>query len=229
MQVLPKRLEMIISMVPPSTAIADIGCDHAYTAISLVKRNIAESAIACDINAGPLRSAEKNIREEQLSSRIETRLGDGLSPVRAGEVDTIIISGMGGMLMQQILNGRLQDFRHFILSPQKDLPAFRHFLMTENACILNECMVEEDGKYYTVVHACPKYACTEEQLQKSLYLYKDELAFTYGGWNLVKKDPVLFSFLQKEKERYRNILRNTDAREIVNAYQLVESALEAYL
>lgn len=227
-QALPKRLETIISMVPPSSVIADIGCDHAYTSIALVARGIASSAIACDINEGPLQSAQKNIREEQLSQKIETRLGDGLTPVSAGEADTIIIAGMGGLLMQHILTGRLHDFRHFILSPQRDLPVFRRFLIENDCFIQDECMVEEDGKFYTVMHVCPANDNTDEQRKKADALYQSEAEFTYGGWNLFKKDAVLLQFLRKEQARYAAILRKTSSPDITHANKLVQIALEAY-
>ena len=227
-QALPKRLETIISMVPSSSVIADIGCDHAYISIALVARGIAASAIACDINEGPLRSAQKNIREEKLSQKIETRLGDGLTPVSADEADTVIIAGMGGLLMKQILTGRLHDFKHFILSPQRDLPAFRRFLFDNDCFIQDECMVEEDGKFYTVMHVCPAERHSAEQKAKADALYQSEVELIYGGWNLEKKCAVLQRFLQKEQTRYTAILRNTSAPDIVHANELIHIALEAY-
>ena len=99
---LPERLETIISMVPKCDTAADIGCDHAYVSIALVERGIAKRAIACDINAGPLKHAEENIRTAGVEEKIETRLCDGLSGVKAGEADTVIIAGMGDLRIFRI-------------------------------------------------------------------------------------------------------------------------------
>ena len=100
---LPKRLETIIERMPASGCIADIGCDHAYVAIEAVRRGKAARALACDVRKGPLQQAAEHILCAGLAGKIETRLSDGLEKVAPGEADCVIIAGMGGPLMERIL------------------------------------------------------------------------------------------------------------------------------
>ena len=128
---LPKRLETIIERMPDSGCLADIGCDHAYVAIEAVRRGRAARALACDVRKGPLQQAAEHILCAGLAGKIETRLSDGLEKVAPGEADTVVVAGMGGPLMERILQGRLGDFAHFVLSPQSEIPHFRRFLLAE--------------------------------------------------------------------------------------------------
>lgn len=245
---LPYRLKRIVDLVPPSDTVADIGCDHAYVSIELVKSGKAKKALACDINKGPLSSAEQNIKGEGLSRRIETRLSDGLKEVKPHEADTVVIAGMGGLLMERILTGRLQDFDRFVLSPQSDIEHFRHFLMDNGMSIIGEEMLMDEKKYYTIITAVPKKAakdspdpsafsqndfsskdgkCSFFSGDTSDY-YKNEEDFIYGGLLLRDKNETLLRFLQKEKLRYEGILEKTQHDEIKKAYELCLKALEAY-
>ena len=216
---LPYRLKRITELVPVSDTIADIGCDHAYVSIELVRSGKAKRALACDINKGPLQSAQQNIAGEGLSQKIETRLGDGLKEVKAHEADTVIIAGMGGLLMEKILTGRLHDFDRFVLSPQSDIEHFRHFLADNGMMILSEDMIIDEKKYYTIMTAVTGEAGIS---------YKNEEDFIYGGLLLKDKNEVLFSFLQKEKLRYESILEKTRNEALKKSYELCLKALEVY-
>ena len=100
---LSKRLTAVASLVTEGASVADIGTDHGYIPIYLVKQQIAEKAIALDINRGPLERARLHITGHGLKDRIETRLSDGLANVVPGEVDTMVAAGMGGALIIKIL------------------------------------------------------------------------------------------------------------------------------
>ena len=97
------RLKKIADLVPENACTADIGTDHAYIPIVLVQRGIAKKAIASDIKKGPLARAEANVRKNALESSIECRLGPGLQTLSAGDAEVIIIAGMGGILIADIL------------------------------------------------------------------------------------------------------------------------------
>ena len=138
-------------MVPENKCTADIGTDHGFVPVSLVREGIAERAIASDVGKGPLMRAETRIRRAGLSERIECRLGDGLSVLSPGETEVIVIAGMGGMLMVRILSDGLdvaKSARTLILSPHRDAYELRKFLMEQGFQITQETMVKEDGKYY---------------------------------------------------------------------------------
>lgn len=220
---LPKRLETIIERMPASGCLADIGCDHAYVAIEAVRRGRAARALACDVRKGPLQQAAEHILCAGLAGKIETRLSDGLEKVAPGEADTVVVAGMGGPLMERILQGRLGDFAHFVLSPQSEIPHFRRFLLTEGMQIDEETMLIDEGKYYVILNVSKRADATSSD---SMYVTEED--FLYGGRLLHRLDPVLKSFLEKEKTRYEGIFRQTDSLEIRTAYQHCMNALEAY-
>lgn len=225
---LPDRLKKIVELVPDSETVADIGCDHAYVSIELVLQGKAKRALACDINEGPLSSAKSNIINAGLADKIETRLSDGLKEVLPHEADTVVIAGMGGLLMEKILQDRLRDFDTFILSPQSDIEHFRHFLIDNRMIIKDETMLMEDGKYYTVMTVISPDSSKEEEPSAEDF-YKNEEDFIYGGILLQKKDETLHKFLLKEKKRYESILQKTQNESIKEAHKHCLKALEGYL
>ena len=220
---LPKRLETIIERMPTSGCLADVGCDHAYVAIEAVRRGRAARALACDVRKGPLQQAAEHILCAGLAGKIETRLSDGLEQVAPGEADTVVVAGMGGPLMERILQGRLGDFAHFVLSPQSEIPHFRRFLLAEGMQIDEETMLIDEGKYYVILNVSQR---ADAASSDSMYVTEED--FLYGGRLLRRLDPVLKSFLEKEKTRYEGILRQTDSLEVCTAYQHCMNALEAY-
>lgn len=219
---LPKRLETIIERMPDSGCLADIGCDHAYVAIEAVRRGRAARALACDVRKGPLQQAAEHILCAGLAGKIETRLSDGLEKVAPGEADTVVVAGMGGPLMERILQGRLEDFAYFVLSPQSEIPHFRRFLLAEGMQIDEETMLIDEGKYYVILNVSQR---ADAASSDSMYVTEED--FLYGGRLLRRLDPVLKSFLEKEKTRYEGILRQTDSLEVRTAYQHCINALEA--
>ena len=104
-----------------------------------------------DVNEGPLLRAKAHIREWGLENYIETRLSDGVQALKRGEVQSVVIAGMGGPLMEKILlEGRevLLEISELILQPQSEIAHFRKFLAQQGYRIVQEDMIEEEGKYY---------------------------------------------------------------------------------
>ena len=150
------RLATIASLVTPGSRLVDVGCDHGFLSIWLVQQGIVPSAIASDVRPGPLSRAVEHVREMGLESRIETRLSDGLKAIEPGEGDTLVIAGMGGPLMERLLSESKttrDSFKEFILQPQSDIPHFRRYLLDEGLTIIDERIVEEDGKFYPMMKA----------------------------------------------------------------------------
>jgi len=104
---LSKRLEQVASMVTKGNIIADIGTDHGYVPIYLVEKGICPKAYAMDINQGPIESAIKNIENYGLSEKIQAIKSNGLEKLEPEKADTIIIAGMGGELIVNILENGL--------------------------------------------------------------------------------------------------------------------------
>lgn len=223
---IPERLRAIAELAPVSGTAADIGCDHALTAIEMIRQGRAERVIACDVREEPLKRADKNIRAEGLSDRIELRLGDGLQPVSGGEADTVIISGMGGPLMERILTGRLKDFSCFVLSPQSELPHFRRFLIENGMKVIKEELVYEDKQFYRLFLAGhPGTGADENGTEKESYT---EVEYAYGWLPLARRDPLLLRFLRKEETRLSEILMHTSDSGISGQLMLVREAISRY-
>lgn len=155
---LSDRMRAVVGLVQPCKSIADIGCDHGYVAMELVRSNICRNVIAMDINKGPLDRAKYNITEYGMQDYIETRLSDGVQALSAGEAEGIICAGMGGKLVMSILEqGKelVRDMKQVILQPQSELDEVRSYLRENSFLIEQEDIVHEDGKYYPMMRALP--------------------------------------------------------------------------
>ena len=155
---LSDRMRAVVGLVEPCKSIADIGCDHGYVAMELVRSNICRHVIATDINKGPLERARHNIRDYDMQDYIETRLSDGTQALCAGEVEGIICAGMGGRLVISILEQDRElvgNLKQVILQPQSELDEVRSYLRENGFIIDKEDMVFEDGKYYPIMRALP--------------------------------------------------------------------------
>ena len=131
--------------------IADIGTDHALLPIYALRTGRASRAIATDIRKGPLVQARANAAG---LTNIEIRQGDGLSVLAAGEADTIVISGMGGRLVVEILKNSIDvvlEAKQLVLSPQSALPYVRRYAHSQGFYISDEEILEEDGVFYTIM------------------------------------------------------------------------------
>lgn len=147
------RLETIASLVPFGARVCDIGTDHGYLSIYLKSNNIAESVIATDLNEKPLLTARKNIELSGVSG-IDLRLGNGLSPVKKGDADTVIIAGMGGEVISGILsqcNWIKNEEITLILQPTTSADSLRRYLNENGFEIRSEKAVDENRKLYSVM------------------------------------------------------------------------------
>lgn len=200
---LSRRLSLIASMVDRTGVVADVGTDHGYIPIYLVGEGIAQTAIAMDINSGPLARAEINIKNNGLEDRISIRLSDGVKELKSGEADAIVVAGMGGQLIIKILEDGEEVFRNagqIILSPHSDIEMVRRYLCKMEYNICDESMVIDDNKYYNVIKIL-------NNNYKSCDYSRDE-DFVYGKRLLDKRDAVLKKFLYKEEITTNDILKN---------------------
>lgn len=193
---LSHRLNAIAACVPKNSRVIDVGTDHAYIPIYLIKNNIAAACIATDINKGPLEKAALNMKMHKVTS-IRLKLTNGLEGIEAHQADVIIIAGMGGCLIIDILKNNLnlvKDIQKLILQPQQDIPRVRKFLHTIGFKIEDEKMVEEEGKYYTVIVA----SLGNER-------YDKEYEYEYGKMLIDKKEDVFKEYILKKQEKLTEI------------------------
>lgn len=195
---LSKRMKLAADMITKGSMVADIGCDHGYVSIYLYKSGIAPVCIASDINRGPLEAARKNT-ELFDAKGVELRLSNGLEKYKSGEVQSILIMGMGGSLIARILKSQAEVARsalELVLEPQSEYESVREIISELGFSIVDEEMIAECGKYYPVIKAV---RCENvETMQKCELLY--------GPCLIKKKNPVLKEYLKREKKRLGDII-----------------------
>ena len=193
-----RRLQSVAAFVQEGKRLADVGCDHGYIPIYLLQKKKIEKAIAMDINQGPLMRAKEHIQEWGLENYIDTRLSDGVKALKPNEVQSIVIAGMGGPLMEKILtegNEVLQTVTELVLQPQSEIGHFRMFLIENGYEITHEEMILEDGKYYPIMRAV--HGKAKEQT---------EAEYLYGKKLLQNRNPVLKEFLDREQVKAEELL-----------------------
>ena len=149
-----KRLLCCASMVQPGSRVADIGTDHGYLGIYLLQSGAARHVIACDLRKDPLENARRNAKLFGVDGKMELRLSDGLEKILPDEVDTVVMAGMGGDLIQKILSQcpwRKREGLQFILQPQSAGNVLRRWLCEDGFEIQREEPVQDGHFLYTVM------------------------------------------------------------------------------
>ena len=149
-----KRLLCCASMVQPGSRVADIGTDHGYLGIYLLQSGAARHVIACDLRKDPLENARRNAKLFGVDGEMELRLSDGLEKILPDEVDTGVMAGMGGDLIQKILSQcpwRKREGLQFILQPQSAGNVLRRWLCEDGFEIQREEPVQDGHFLYTVM------------------------------------------------------------------------------
>ena len=208
-------------MVNKSNSVADIGTDHAYVPVYLILNNLASKAIAMDINKGPLNRADENIKKFNLGDKIKTRLSDGLKELKNGEADTVIIAGMGGILINNILENdkdRLSSVKNYILQPMTAVYETRKYLALNGFKITDERLAKEDEKIYTIISAT-----------RGKTNIKNEIDYHIGEKLIANKDENLPEFVEGkiyEYEKAIKSMKNTENTETKKKREYFEYLLE---
>ena len=167
--ILDSRLKAVADFVPINSRVADIGTDHGYLAIELINRGIASHVIASDKNSGPLEAAKNNIKAAELESKIDIRLSDGLKEINKDEVDVIVIAGMGGALICDILNDSpeiTEAVNKIILQPMNAVDKVREWAVANDWHIEDEDLAEVDDIIYEIF--CLSRACSASKTTKKI-------------------------------------------------------------
>ncbi|CAM2847339.1 class I SAM-dependent methyltransferase [Hathewaya histolytica] len=195
---LSKRLYAIASFIENVDSIVDIGTDHAYIPIYLIKNDICKFAIAGDINIGPIEKAVKNIKREALDGKIATRLGGGFKVISKGEVQCAIIAGMGGDLIKDIIQCDLEKFKsldYAVVQPVQNADVFRKYIYEKGFKIIDEQICYEEGKFYEVLKI--KYA--EDIIQV------DPIYYEVSKFLLDKRDNTVKEYVEYLIKKYEEI------------------------
>lgn len=192
------RLDTLVSMARFSHVLADIGCDHAYLPILLIRSGAAERVIASDVSDGPLAKAARNVARFGMEGQIELRKGDGLAPLQPGEADCIVIAGMGGNVIAGILKKGEQTARRadkLLLQPMSASDHLRQYLYENQYAIKRETIVREDRRFYTIL----------EVMNQETKSYRDFDCFFSPALFATPQNGLLGEYLKKRRREFAAI------------------------
>ncbi|MCL2300756.1 MAG: class I SAM-dependent methyltransferase [Firmicutes bacterium] len=150
------RLAMTADLVPPGVAVADIGSDHAYLPVHLVRAGICPRAIASDIGEGPLENARKSVQRAGLEHQIELRLSDGFRRFAAADASCWVLAGMGGTLMARLLEAApwlCAPGTVIVAQPMRRAEELRAWLVSHGFRIERESACRDAGRAYLALRA----------------------------------------------------------------------------
>ena len=215
---LSPRLEVIADCVAGAKLIADIGTDHGYLPVYLVENAMVSRVIASDTNWQPLKKAEKIINEQQLQKQIETRLGSGLSVLKPGEVDAVVMAGMGGLLIRDLLEAQpdvARQKKKLVLQPMNNQAVLRKYLAASGFRIIREELAREGDRVYEIIVAEP-----------GTMTFTNPLEYELGFEFYLHKHPLLIALIERKIFLEQQIVRSTRGKTtVVATKQFQESSL----
>ena len=213
---LSKRLECVSSLVDDNKSIIDIGCDHALLSIFIAINKNPKKVIASDNKSGPLVGAKENINKYKVNDKVKIKLGDGVDPIEE-DIDTIIISGMGGMNIVGILKYKTYLFTQvdtIILSPNTDSDFVRREICKLGFFIEEEKLVKDNKIIYPII----KFVRGKRHYKKIEYLL--------GPILIKRKEELFIEYLNKEKNTKSKILEILPKKYIFKRIELKKELKE---
>ncbi len=218
-----KRIDEIVKCIKYKT-VGDIATDHCFIGIKASEKEGVKKVIGCDINNEPLENGRRNIIKRGIKN-IELRIGDGIKPIEKGEIETVIIAGIGGSLMIKILEesvDKVKEMKQLILQPQSAVIKVKKYIHSIGFKITEEIIVEEN-KIYTILDVSKgyeKYSEKEYLLGRNIVKnehYKNHLKFE------ISKKKMLISEMEKAK---KNEHVEKHIEQCKNEIEIYESAYE---
>lgn len=198
--------QQIANLNRPFETIADIGTDHGYLPLILFKDNLIQKGILCDINQGPLDNAKQTFSGTPYSQNVTFRLGSGIEPLSMGEVDLVIIAGMGGALIKEILSRDLiktKSMKYYLLQPMTEQDMLREWLISNGFVYLWDQFAEVQGKHYEIIMVSTLES--SNHLDYSCYdMPNDDLEF--GLRILESQTDAALNFMTHKMQKYQVIL-----------------------
>lgn len=236
---LSERLRAIAERIEPGSRLADIGSDHALLPAFLAEQGRIVSAVAGELNPGPLEAARKQIQESGLEKVVSVRKGNGLEVITPGDADTVSIAGMGGNLIVEILSaglaqGKLEGVRRLVLQPNVGEEAVRRWLRSNGWSLLSEEILEEDGKIYEIL-AAEKDSSAGEDPDAGLYRSREWEGFgtlteadlfRFGPYLLDSRDPAFAEKWKRETAKLERIAESLAQSELEESKVKRQQVLE---
>jgi tRNA (adenine22-N1)-methyltransferase len=196
------RLKLIYDMIPQCDILCDIGTDHALIPAYALLNKRCRRAIATDIGKGPLVRAEQTLKAYNLQSMMDLRLGNGLEVISMDEADVIVIAGMGGVLITELLGDQLdkaKKAKRIILQPMYAQEVVRPFLWQNGFTVTDEALTREGRKLYQVLAVVYDEAASASCMKDPVYEF-------IGEGLINNRDPLLEDWLCDRIKRQRKIV-----------------------
>lgn len=229
--VLSTRLLKLTEWIPFKARVADIGGDHAYLLIHQAKAGCLSHGIVGELNRGPFENARRMIQEAKVEDIVEVRLGDGLSVLKPNEVDVIVIAGMGGALIRQILEEgkeKLQGINRLILQPNIGGFNVRMWLKDNGFCLVDETLVEDAGILYEALVAEPGEEKIYDEMNQEL---SETTLMELGPLLFKKRHPLLKRKVMQEwesKQKVFQALKNGKSQTAANKREKLANQLKEW-
>ncbi|MFT8362107.1 MAG: class I SAM-dependent methyltransferase [Sporolactobacillus sp.] len=227
---LSKRLQTVFNFIPQGARLADIGSDHAHLPCRAILDKRVPMAIAGEVRRGPLTQSQHTINAFNLANQISVRLGNGLDVIQPDEVDAIVLAGMGGELITDILtrgSDKLRTGMTLILQPNIRARNVRVWLQENGWTIGGEAIVEESPHFYEIICATNTAAreprLTETELLMGPLLLREKNAAFMKKWTrrAMKLDTIIQSLARTEDSAELRARRLTYQKQL----QLIQQAL----
>ena len=216
------RLKAIAGFVDKGETVADVGTDHGFLPLYLLDNGISPKVILTDVSPGSLDKARLSCIEhfdrefeKRMGSDFELRLGDGLEPILPGETETVIMAGMGGLLMSEIMGqdiDKTRTFGKFILQPRNNVGRLRKWLYLSGFYIAEETLVRERKRICEILKVIP--AGTAERKNLKAADMEEDVMFEYPDMLVDEPNPLTEEYLrvhlEKEQAIRDRILKGSD-------------------
>ena len=211
------RIEEIVSIVPKSSVVADVGCDHGYVAFSVLRSGIADKVVMTDVSQKCLDKAINLLGQEIALGKATAVCCDGLTGVNI-DVDTAVIAGMGGEEIIKILSHSVDrlSIKNLVLQPMKNTEKLRRFLVDGSFSLIRDYTFMDAGKYYDLI-----FAVKTDKKQS----YTDDEYF-FGKENLSTKPDAFICRYKKEIEDIKNWISSPNLND--NSRAELVAKLEKY-
>lgn len=218
--ILSDRLMSVASQICSRERVADIGSDHGYLPIWLISSSDAGHVIITDVNEGPLEKASANLKKYGIAEGSDLRLGSGLSVLKPGEVDTIVIAGMGGILISGILDADpdvVSCAEKLILQPRSHSFSLRSYLKQMEYFVISNEMVVREGRKFCEIITVKKTECLndadrlrikETEITESRLDLPERITEEVSAMLLCDADETVCSFLEMKISAENDVINN---------------------
>lgn len=230
MTILLKRLQAVADMIISNKKLADIGADHAYLSLYVIENNLAPAVVIGELGDGPYQRSRQAVQAGRLAQKISVRQGDGLEVLAEGEVSTVVLAGMGGDTIVEILSRdkqKARSFERYVFQPMSKAGVLRQFLAEHGWPVIEEVLIWENEKYYQVIASEPgqkpyQLSALETELGRDILKCDDEIKRDYLTLYLNKYRRV-YAGLHKSNQSELQILAD-DYRQRIKELEVILDA-----